>query len=336
MNRGRAISRLGVAVVLATLFARRAARADDAELAQQKEQDKKVATDLFDAGVAKMAAGRCDQTPIGDAAVCNEARDAFRRAYALYPAGLGALRNAAYVEKGLGLVASAARDFRELARQAPLDPNPARRLWAEFAQKEYEALSPRVPHVVITVGSAKIPKMTIVLDGAALAEPAWGTKLDLDPGKHTLHAEAPNRAPFEATFDLRESEEKTIAVELAPQAPTTLAASVEPPAAPNRLAPAIVTAAGGFAVGVGLGFGYVALKAKSDGCGDSKFCDPEKLQAGRSAASTSTIVTGVGLAALGGGLVWYLLSGERSTARAGWVAPYASAESGGLEAAGAF
>src|SRR2546421_644382 len=87
----------------------------------QENQSRKVATDLFDAGVARMGAGRCDETPVADIAACREARDAFRRAYALYPGGLGALRNAAYVEKNLGLVASAAHDFRELARKAPLD-----------------------------------------------------------------------------------------------------------------------------------------------------------------------------------------------------------------------
>src|SRR4051812_8625569 len=200
------------ALVLAALGVASAARADDPEPSQQKQQDKKVATDLFDAGVTKMGAGKCDQTPVGGVALCRDAREAFRRSYALYPAGLGALRNVAYVEKNLGLVASAARDFRELARQAPLDPNPARRLWAEFAQKEYEALSPRVPHLMIAVGGTRPANLAITLDGTALAEPAWGTKLDVDPGRHVLHAEAPERAPFDSAFELRESEEKSVSV----------------------------------------------------------------------------------------------------------------------------
>src|SRR5687768_95008 len=91
-------------------------------LADEADANRGVATDLFDAGVRKMAEGKCDENPIADRAACNEARDAFKRAYALYPAGLGALRNLAYVEQNLGLIASAARDFRELIRRAPLDP----------------------------------------------------------------------------------------------------------------------------------------------------------------------------------------------------------------------
>ena len=97
-----------------------------------EEENKAIATDLFDKAVTKMGQGNCDREdpavaakPI-DVGTCKEARELFKRAYELYPSALGALRNLAFTEKGLGMVASAARSFRELARKAPLDPKPER------------------------------------------------------------------------------------------------------------------------------------------------------------------------------------------------------------------
>jgi hypothetical protein len=338
MRGGRAKTlKLGWMMALLALLSPLAASADDPEPVPQKDQDKKVATDLFDAGVAKMEAGKCDHAPVGDVALCNEARDAFRRAYTLYPAGLGALRNVAYVEKNLGLVGSAARDFRELARQAPLDPNPARRLWAEFAQKEYEALSPRVPHLVIAVGSLPPAKMTIQLDGASLAEPGWGTKLDFDPGRHAVRAEAPQYEVFTTSFELKEGEDKSIDVRLVPSVVAGNPTRAETPAPRSRIAPLIVTAVGGLATGVGLGFGYIAMRDKKEACGDHNLCEPGELESGRSAAATSTVVTSLGLTVLAGGLVWYFLSGDaRGPLQSGWLLPYASTESAGIRAARTF
>src|ERR1044071_7121927 len=61
------------------------ARADDASA------NKKLATDLFDRGVRKLREGHCDKAPVGDRPTREEARDALKRAYDLYPEGLGAL-----------------------------------------------------------------------------------------------------------------------------------------------------------------------------------------------------------------------------------------------------
>jgi hypothetical protein len=312
---------------------------------KQDDKSKSVAVDLFDAGVRKMEEGKCDQSPILNRVVCEEARDAFKRAYALYPAGLGALRNLAYVEQNLGLIASAARSFRELTRRAPLDSNPARRLWADFARKEYEALAPRIPHVTIEVPAERPEQMTLTLDGNALPEAAWGTALEVDPGRHTLRAEGPNYLPFEASFDLAEREEKRLRVVLK-------AKVAEPPAVTEaalpqteqdassqkvRIIPLVVAGAGVATVGVGLVLGYVAIQKRKDACGDSHFCEPEALESGRSVARASTIVTSIGAATLAGGLVWYFLDAPKArTETTARILPSLGPQGGGIEAHGTF
>jgi hypothetical protein len=331
----------GLSVFLAALSVAPAARADD------DDRNKAVATDLFDAGVRKMKDGQCDQPPIKDRAVCEEARDAFKRAYALYPGGLGALRNLAYVEQHLGLVASAARNFRELTRKAPLDPNPARRLWAEFAQKEFESLAPRIPRLTIEVPAERPPEMKLLLDGNALPDAAWQTALEIDPGKHTVRAEAPGYVAFEQSFDLVEKQEKRLIVELLPapeeerkepSAPApTLAPVAETPKPKSRVLPLVVSGVGVVTVGVGLGLGYVAIQKKKDACGDEHFCEPDTLESGRSTARASTIVTSIGAATLAGGLVWYFLSAPRKSGEAAArVVPSVGPRGGGVAAIGTF
>lgn len=306
-----------------------------AEGAAPSEQDKNkaIATDLFDRGVKLMAEGKCVDGP-ADVPTCKQALDSFRRAYQIYPAALGALRNAAYVEKGLGMIASAARDFRELARKAPLDPKPERQAWAEYARKEADDLAPRVSHLIVSV-PADAPKGTkVVLDGGSLAEPAWGTSLDVDPGDHSIHAEAPGRATFESRVAVAERESKSVAVVLdvdATLAPIATRGSIT--------APLIVGGIGLVGVGVGLGFGYAALKKRDDACGGTKLCAPAGLDDGRKLANTSTVITGVGAAVLVGGLVWLLATPRGTPAgevRGARVVPFVSDRSAGLAAFGTF
>jgi len=294
-----------------------------------EEQDKVLATDLFDKGIKKMEDGKCDQPVIGDAALCNEARDLFRRSYEVYPAGLGALRNLAYVERGLGLLASAARRFRELERKAPQDPNPKRHVWAEYAKKELVDIEPRVPHLTVKPPMPRPDGLVIKLDGSVLPEPVWATSLDVDPGSHTIHAEAKGVAPFDSTVTFAEKDDKSIDVTFAQSAP------VDKPPPPTKssshVAPIVLTGVGAAVVIVGLGFGYSAITKRKDACGDGRFCEPNKLDEAKSAARTSNIVTGIGIAAVAGGVLWMLLTPRESKDenKGAIVMPWASMHGGG-------
>ncbi len=324
-------------LVLAISSATPNARAgDDAALAAQ----------LFDAGVKKMEQGKCDEAPVADAAVCLEARDAFRRAFALYPAGLGALRNLAYVEKSLGLVGSSARHFRELARRAPSDPNPARQLWAEFAREEIEALEPRIPKLAITLPSPLPEGTKVTLDEDALPKPAWGTAIEVDPGEHTVRVEAEGRAPFTTTVTLAEGESKEVVATLPvlqsqskdPKSVTAPKPAPEGSWLESRTVPLVVAGVGGAAVVVGLGLGWAAIDKRDEVCG-TRFCEPQGYEEGRSLARASTIVTGLGLATAAGGLAWWWFSGQSSArpSDAGTsVTPYANAHGGGFALTGSF
>lgn len=300
-------------------------------LAEPTEQEQILAKDLFDKGVRLMDEGKCDDKPT-DLKKCKEARDAFKRAYELTGA-LGALRNLAYTEKGLGLTASAARDFREVARRAPLDPKPERRKWAEFAKAEADALEPRVPHLIVKMVE-KVPNAKITLDGVPLPEAGWNTPLPIDPGSHSIRAEAAGRLPYEAVATLNENQDKAISVVL-----DIDSKPVETSKASSKVGPIVMTAVGVVSIGVGLGLGYASMKKRDSSCDANKLCDPDGLASGRSLANTSTIVTGVGAGIAVIGVVWWVLSpsGSPTTAdKAAHVVPYASTDGAGLAAFGRF
>ncbi len=303
------------------------------------EDDKALATELFAKGVKKLEEGKCDQPKITKPAACEEAREHFARAYEIYPAGLGALRNLAYTERGLGRHASAARHFRELQQKAPQDPNPKRHVWAEFAAKELETLGPLIPHVTIVV-PVDHPEMTVTIDDKPLPAGAWGTPIEIDPGAHKIRAEAKDVPPFETELTLAEKESKTVEVKFAAKS----AAPPPPPPPPPvekkeqtaRVAPLVVAGVGAVTVVVGLVVGYGAISGKKDACGDGKLCEPGGLEDARSSARWSNIVTGVGAVVLAGGVTWYLLTPTHKDAPSARVAPMVGLGFAGASLSGEF
>lgn len=322
-----------------------------ARLASAQPDDQAIAADLFDRGVKLRDKGRCDDTPVKDVEACKEAREHFTRAYALSPKSLGALRNLAYVEKGLGLTASSARHFRELARKAPHDPQPERQLWAQFATKEADALEPRVPHLQLRVPKDHPRDLTITLDGAAIPEPAWGAALDVDPGDHTVRATASGAPPFSANVNLGEGTTKSLDVDVrgagAPPSTTPPGAVEPPPATPGSrpetgtaepssrsLVPLFVGVGGVAVAGAGLVFGLAAKSSRDSNCDvTTKLCPSDSsLDGAKGLALASTIFTIAGAAVAVAGFTWYFLqptSASRSSASAWVTASPASIGAGG-------
>jgi len=285
--------------------------------------NKDLATELFAKGNKLLEAGKCDQATIGDRATCEEARDNFQKAYEIYPQGLGALRNLAYVERGLGRYASAARRFRELQQKAPNDPNPKRHVWAEYATKELEVIEPLIPHLTVKAPDDAPAGLAITVDGKPLPQPAWGTSVEIDPGPHKVHAEGAGVTPFDESVTLAKKENKTVAVVFT-KAVVTPPPIEQPKPAPSRTVPLIVAGAGAVTMIVGLGFGYAAISGKKDACGSGKLCEPEGLDDARSYAVTSNVLTGVGAALLIGGGAWYFLTPNSAQNKTGVnVVPFA-------------
>lgn len=299
-----------------------------AALAETSDDAIKQATALFESGVKKMEAGRCEDNPIGDTKLCTEARDDFRNAYARYPDGLGALRNLAFVEKGLGLVAAASRHFRELADKAPLDPKPARRVWAEFARTELALLAPRVPHLTISLPKPVPDGASVTLDDVALdSSQAW-VPIPVEPGAHIVRVVSPGYLPFTRAVALAEGESASVDVTLTP----VVKPSAPPPPAPlvdkptSHLPQAMVIGAGAATLVVGLGFGAAAIYKRGDAC-DGAVCDRDEYERGRGYARASTILTIGGSVAVASGIVWWVLTPDRAHTA---LAPYASSEGAGV------
>lgn len=309
--------------------------------ATDSDSDTRMALQLFDKAVQRMADGKCDASPVGDTAVCQEARELLERAYALSPSGLGALRNLARVERALGMYASAARHLRELIRKAPNDPKPSRRLWGTFARRELSEIEPSIAHLVVRTEGETEGEIAITLDGAKLPVQVLGVPVDVDPGEHVVEATAKGRAPFHATVRVSGGETRPLVLSFTPSpTPTTEGPPARPSptnsASKSRLAPLVVAGVGAVGVAVGLGLGWVAIDKRVDACGSSHYCEPEGFDEGKTFANISTVVTAVGAATLVAGGLWFFLSPSRRPQKSMAVAPTAYPTFVGLHATSSF
>ena len=283
------------------------------------EKKKAIATDLFDRGVKLMVANKCDDPtpPAASRASCEEALDYFIKATRAWPKALGAHRNGAFVSRGLGKVATAARSFREVARRAPLESSESRRRWAEPAAKEAEALEPRIPHVTVRVSDPVPPDVVLTIDGEPYDAKLLATAISLDPGAHQVTAEAPGFKGASRKFDVaeRQSLDVTLSLEALPKAPVAVdsgATSAAPPperAPRDTTAPMLVTIGGGVLLGVGLAFGAMAKSAK-DACKNDVCKSQDDLDKAKSRATLSTAFSGIGFAVAAGGAAWWAFGGS--------------------------
>jgi hypothetical protein len=150
-------------------------------------------------------------------------RGAFAEALASFTASLQALPSPntrlyiARCQRALGKIASAHTSFGLAAREAAdrLNATGEKRFGAtrETALAEAAELEKSVPHLTVTLPADAPPATTVKLDDAEIPRSALAS-LDVDPGAHALHVRAPRRAPFDQSFELAASEQKTIQVTL--------------------------------------------------------------------------------------------------------------------------
>jgi hypothetical protein len=267
------------------------------------------------------------------------ALDRFGRADKLFHAptiGLGLGRALA----GSGKLVAALETFHRVATE-PLATNAslAFRQAAIAAQKEADALEPRVPTVVITLRGADEANVTI--DGERVPSAALGLPRAADPGDHVVRAEAVGFTPASATVTAQEGKRSRGELVLRPASspPLPSASSSAPPSsgalasAPSPVPPTnqstgstqriagYVTGALGV-VGLAVG-GYLALSAKSTYSDSRPYCNGENhcVQAGdtlvQSARSRGDIATGVlavGVVGLGVGATLLLTAPSSSDA----------------------
>ena len=278
----------------------------------QSDQDKGLATVLFDDAKALLAAGK-----VGEA--CRKLEES-RRIVALP----GTVLNLAACHEREGLAASAMAEFREARAMAERDHRDDR---VAFADEHMKALEPRVSTLVIVVGpEADRPELTVTRDGIVLGRAAWGARIPVDPGTHVVEATAPGKTRRRVEVrvgpdgDVQTATLAPLEDEAPPPpppppvvAPSPAPAMLPPPLPPPEAPPARglssrrvwALASGGvgvLAVGTGTFFGLRAISLHGDpnAPGNSSLNNQAKF-----AADASTVTFAVGLAGLGlGAFLW--------------------------------
>jgi hypothetical protein len=251
----------------------------------------------------------------------------FAESNRLDPATGGTLLNLAVCHEKLGKIATASAEFEDAAQLARhygrADRERLARDHIEKLRAFVSILTLRVPDEV-----ASIAGLTISIDGVPLGRPAWDG-IPVDPGTHTVRAEAPGKASWSANVTIGAAATKPT-VELAPLAdapvaPPALPAPPAPVLAPSPSATPIVASDGGvrrgadrtaaFVVGglgvtglvVGSVFGITALQLNAS---SKRNCDAPQGSAaacgsdldGQHAsidANVSNVAFGVGIVGLG-------------------------------------
>lgn len=228
-------------------------------------------------------------------------------------------------------------------------------------QTSVDDLKARIPKLLIERGEGA-EAATIELDGVTLGYSSIGVEVPVDPGPHTLSAQASGRRPFTKTINVSERETLTVTVALAPLASADEEPDESPSAAPSQSAdegprygvlPYVlggVGVAGLVTSGVFFALNRSKVSALGDRCPDRdcSALSPEERDAARADYDTArtheTVMwatLGVGAASLGTGLVLYLM--DRKTSQEVVRLPYglavrtnAPASDAGLSLSGVF
>jgi hypothetical protein len=274
---------------------------------------------------------------------CADALPLFQKAYALYPAGLGSLRNAAACQEALGRTASARAAWLELRRALGTNSDPKYAGWAEDADRASTRLAPLVAALTIdlslveTVGGpgravGPADGVDVTIDGQALAREQLGAPIEHDPGTVVVRAVgAAGATPDEASVALAPGESKHVTLRIT-VASATPAPAVEAPASASESDGSATAASplrrdAWIALGVGaagLAGALVSFSFRQSALGDlavncptyaSGTCDASKetlvssdLNRGRTASTMLNVFGAVGIAGAVAGVALFTLS----------------------------
>jgi len=278
---------------------------------------------------------------------CVNAVGVFRKAYELYPEGLGSLRNLAECEESLGHFASSRRAWLDLSRALLTFPDKKYEGWDKDATDAAARLAPKLATLsidVTLVGPGGEPVRAggteITLDGEKMAASLMGTPLERDPGRHVVRVTGARVVePAERAVDLAAGDVKRVALRVVitpdasvqPEAPaaTPLPATAPPPGdddaehartTKRTLAWAAigVGAAGLVGAGISLGIRQSALDSVNGPCPTHSGCDPalqSTVNRGQVASTAFDVLGVIGLLGAGSGVVLLATSGHPQQAR---------------------
>lgn len=229
-------------------------------------------------------------------------------------------------------------------------PPPAFKDALEAAQREVGDVSKRVGSVTINVEGGA-PSPTVTVDGVTVPNAALGLKRPVDPGKHSVHAEAPGFKPADAPFEVAEGGTAiaTLKLEKAPDAPPVAGGIGTPPpggdqppskgGGSNKTLAIVALGVGGAGLVFGTITGLIAVGKHGDlkdacpggNCPADKQSDVDSYKTMGTLSTVGFIVGGVGIAA--GAVLWF--TSPKEAARDGgskWatVRPYVGPGAAGV------
>lgn len=258
----------------------------------------------------------------------------------LYPVAPTLTLGLARTQAKLGKVVAAQENYNKIIREWSNNPSPPPAFAAalEAAKAEVGAVSARVANVVISVEGPKGPNVTI--DGQPVPLVALGLKRPVDPGTHTVRAEAAGYKPAETTFQVPEggNAEAKLKLEESPDAPAVAATTpgTEPGAQPSEQPPpvgvdtkkssnktlAIVAfGVGGAGVLLGAITGILAIGKHGDlegqcpggVCPNNRESDVDSYKTMGTLSTVGFIVGAVGIGA--GAVLWFTAPKESAAAK---------------------
>jgi hypothetical protein len=209
----------------------------------------------------------------------------------------GTLLNLAACHESTGKLASAWSEFNEALAAAQRDGREDR---VRFAKDHIHAMEDKVAHVTIRVPAQNANRpLDVRLDGIPVGKAAWGTALPVDPGKHSVEAQAPGGRPW-----LREIVVDTETGEKVVDVPDVSLTASDAEVRKRRTLVQIAGGVGAAGILAGSMFGLYAFRRWHDAeaaCPTGKGCNPTAVNARSSAnaaAIGADIAFGVGIAGL--------------------------------------
>lgn len=128
-----------------------------------------------------------------------EACPKFEESQKLEP-GMGTLLNLATCNEKLGKSATAWSQFSEAYSILTKETDEQR---AAYAKERRDSLATALSRITIQVpASSRTAGLVVTLDGVAVGSAAWGVAVPVDPGTHTIKAEAPGHKGWEGKFEI--------------------------------------------------------------------------------------------------------------------------------------
>jgi hypothetical protein len=267
------------------------------------------------------------------------AEDRFRRADALVHAPTIVVDHARALV-GMGRLVEAYERYGLVIREGVASNAPAS--WKQAvsdAEREIEAVKPRLAWLVINIVGPKEPEVTV--DGREVPVASLGARRATDPGKRKVRVTGDGFVSGGRMVVLKEGEEQSITITLERAESVTLEETAPPvyenaklvTISPSPL-PWIALGVGGAGLAVGAVTGVMALGVRSDlseSCPDGT-CHPENEDEGarmeddlseyHTLGTISGIGFGIGLAGVATGVVLLLTTPDQSsTANAGSITP---------------